>query len=108
MNIRSATGIGDSRSFSRAWSTHRCPAKVEALVIPNTHPQQRLNIALNGKPIEHLTFNDNVPREVSFVLPSNLLRERNLLEFFLPDAVAPDSLGLGNDSRTLGIAVYWV
>lgn len=83
-------------------------AQLQAYVIPNSHPEQRFNVALNGKPIEHLRFSDDGPHQVSFVLRSSLLREKNLLEFFLPDAVAPDSLGIGKDSRLLGIAVHWI
>lgn len=82
-------------------------AKLQAYVTPN-HPEQRLNIALNGKPIEHLKFTDDGPHQVSVVLRSSLLREKNLLEFFLPDAIAPDALGAGKDTRLLGIAVHWI
>jgi hypothetical protein len=83
-------------------------ARLQAYVIPNSHREQRLDIALNGKPIEHWRFSDASPHELSFVLRSSLLREKNLLEFFLPDAVAPAALGDGKESRPLGIAVQWI
>lgn len=83
-------------------------AELQAYVIPNAHPEQRFNIALNRKPIEHLRFSDDGTHRVSFVLRSSLLKDKNLLEFFLPDAVAPDSLGVGKDTRALGIAVHWI
>ena len=83
-------------------------AKLQAFVIPNLHPEQRFNIALNGKPIEHLRFSDDGTHQVSFSLRASLLRQKNLLEFFLPDAIAPDSLGVGKDRRLLGIAVHWI
>jgi len=82
--------------------------ELQAYVIPKLHPEQRFNIALNGRPIEHLRFTDDATHQVSFLLPSSLLRQRNLLEFFLPDAVAPGSLGAGKDTRALGVAVHWI
>lgn len=83
-------------------------AKLHALVIPNQHPAQRLSIRFNREPVADFSFNDTLPREISVVLPSNLMRQQNLLEFFLPDAISPASLGVGEDSRPLGIAVYWI
>jgi hypothetical protein len=83
-------------------------AKLHAFVIPNRHSEQRLSVALNGKPIGKFLFNDETAHEITLALPSNLLREQNFVEFFLPDAVSPNSLGRGEDWRPLGIAVYWI
>jgi hypothetical protein len=83
-------------------------AKLHAFVIPNQHPEQRLSVALNGKPISKFSFNDETAHEITLVLPSNLLRQQNFVEFFLPDAVSPNSLGRGEDWRPLGIAVHWI
>ena len=83
-------------------------AKLHAFVISKQHPEQRLSIAFNGKPVAQLSFDDELTHEISVVLPSNIMRRENLLELFLPDAVSPQSLGVGEDNRSLGIAVYWI
>jgi hypothetical protein len=83
-------------------------AKLHAFVISKRHPEQRLSIAFNGKPVARLSFDDELTHEISVVLPSNIMRQENLLELFLPDAVSPKSLGVGEDARSLGIAVYWI
>ena len=82
--------------------------KLHAFVVPNQHPEQRFSIAFNGKPVAKFSFNDDLPHEISFALPSNIMRQQNLLELFLPDAKSPNSLGVSKDSRSLGIAVYWI
>lgn len=44
--------------------------------------------------------------EETFVLPAgDLVRELNILEFELPDAVSPASLGLSPDPRRVGLAL---
>jgi hypothetical protein len=83
-------------------------AKLHAFVIPNRHPEQRLSVALNGKPIGKFSFNDETAHEITLALPSSLLRQQNFVEFFLPDAASPNSLGQGDDWRPLGIAVSWI
>jgi hypothetical protein len=83
-------------------------AKLQAFVIPNRHPEQRLSVALNGKPIGKFSFSDERAHEITLALSSNLLRQSNVVELFLPDAVSPKSLGVSEDTRSLGIAVYWI
>jgi len=83
-------------------------AKLHAFVIPNRHPEQRLSVVLNGKPIGKFSFNDETAHEITLALPSSLLRQKNFVEFFLPDAASPNSLGQGDDWRPLGIAVSWI
>lgn len=83
-------------------------AKLHAFVVPNQHPQQRLIIKLNGSTIQNLAFTDGAPHEISCTLPANMLQIQNYLEFSLPDAASPKSLGLSEDNRELGIAVYWI
>ncbi len=82
--------------------------KLHAFVVTNQHPAQRFSIALNGKPVARFSFNDDLPHEVSVVLPANIMRQQNLLELFLPDAASPSSLGVSEDGRVLGIALYWI
>ncbi|MEA2204767.1 MAG: hypothetical protein QOE77_1543 [Blastocatellia bacterium] len=82
--------------------------RLHAFVIPLEHPQQRLTIKLNGTVIQTQVFENSLAQEVSFPLPSELLRSRNVMEFELPDAISPQSLHRGEDSRRLGVAVYWI
>lgn len=70
--------------------------------------EQRVYLNLNGQLIETLVLKEAKAGEYKLLLPKNLLRERNLLTFGLPDANAPRAFGLGDDPRQLGIAVYWI
>jgi hypothetical protein len=82
--------------------------KLHAFVIPKLHPQQRLGIKLNGNVIQNLSFEDGEAHEITVGLPASILRSQNTLEFSLPDAVSPKALGIGEDTRELGTAVYWI
>ena len=70
--------------------------------------EQRVNIILNGQQIETLSLKEEVANEYKLLLPKNLLREKNLLVFGLPDADSPRNFGIGDDPRQLGIALYWI
>lgn len=70
--------------------------------------QQRIVFRLNDRPLETLLIKEEGVNEYEVRLPKNLLAEKNLLVFGLPDAVAPKTLGLGIDTRELGIGVFWV
>lgn len=83
-------------------------AKLHASVIPIQHPEQKLSIAFNHKPIAAFSFNDNLPHEISVVLPSGIMRQDNLLELFLPGATSASSPGTGKDDHPRGIAFYWI
>jgi hypothetical protein len=81
--------------------------KLGALVAPGRH-EQRVNIDLNGQQLQTLLIKEDGAREYSLLLPKELLRGRNVLTFGLPDAASPKSLGQSDDTRLLGIAVYWM
>jgi len=85
-----------------------CKMELHAFVTPKEHPQQRLSIKLNGQMIQNFSFKDNQAREISFLLPAGILQKRNTLQFLLPDATSPKSIGLSDDDRQLGIAVHWI
>ena len=81
--------------------------KLAALVIPGRH-EQRVSINLNGQHLQTLMPKDETAREYSLLLPKEMLRQKNVLTFSLPDAASTKSLGLNGDTRILGIAVYWM
>ncbi|MBD0325087.1 MAG: hypothetical protein ICV68_01570 [Pyrinomonadaceae bacterium] len=70
--------------------------------------EQRVHLILNGRQIETLVLNEEKANEYRLLLPKNLLREKNLLTFRLPDANSPRAFGKGEDPRQLGIAMYWM
>lgn len=82
--------------------------KLSAFVVPGKHDEQRVNIALNGQRLQILLLKEEAAREDALVLPKEILRQKNVLTFGLPDAVSPKSVGQGDDTRPLGIAVYWM
>jgi len=82
--------------------------KLAPFVVERNHPQQRVNINLNGQLVHRLTLTSNVPQVHEFVLPHQQLKPKNILTFELPDARSPKSLGINDDLRLLGIAVWWI
>jgi hypothetical protein len=89
------------------------PARLEMrlapFVLPGRVAQQRLTLALNGCNLSpRMTLTDGAPQTLSFSLPEGCLAAHNELIFTLPDAVSPQSSGLGNDSRLLGVRVEWL
>jgi hypothetical protein len=70
--------------------------------------QQRIEFRLNERPLETLLIKEEGVNEYELRLPKNLLAEKNLLVFGLPDAASPQALGLGIDTRQLGIGVFWL
>ena len=82
--------------------------KLGVFLVPGRLEEQRVNIALNGRQITTLRLREAEPREYSLVLPVELLREKNVLSFNLPDAESPATFGLSDDARLLGINVHWI
>jgi hypothetical protein len=71
--------------------------------------QQRVEIKLNGIWIETVEMAEEKTYEYKFLMPKNLLSEKNLLTFVLPNANSPRALRNDyGDPRQLGIAVYWI
>jgi hypothetical protein len=72
------------------------------------HPQQVVNVSINGAPLAAWKFSDGSPATEQILISNQLLREANgavVVSFDLPDAVMPKQLGLGGDDRKLGIFV---
>lgn len=72
-----------------------------------THPHQRLTLSVNGKLLLQKEFEQNAPTEIRLVISRDLVTEDGSvkLDFDLPDAVSPRSLGQDEDVRLLSFAV---
>jgi len=77
-------------------------------IVPEKHTRQRVGVLLNGTAVDNFILERIEPTERVITLPANLLRPENELIFKLPDAASPKSFKLSNDSRPLGIAVFWM
>lgn len=82
--------------------------KLFPFILKGKVEQQRIEFKLNDHPLETLLLKEEGVNEYAVRLPKNLLREKNLLVFGLPDAAAPQTLGVGVDTRQLAIGVFWV
>ena len=86
--------------------------RVEALrlrMLGTTWGKQRIVVSLNGHEIKTLTGaggNDLEMMEID--LPMDALAESNSLKLTLPDAKSPQSAGMGDDPRILGIGIAWL
>jgi hypothetical protein len=67
-----------------------------------------VEVQLNDQPIASLTLSHAAPMDHEIVLPVSAIRKQNVLAFTLPDAASPQSLGVSEDTRLLGINVQWM
>ncbi len=74
----------------------------------NTFQRQRVRILLNGTQIEDVTHNGRNFVVHSVLLPASLLAESNFIRFELPDAHSPQSVGVNQDKRVLGLTIEWL
>jgi hypothetical protein len=68
---------------------------------------QRVEVALNGQLLKTLELKEAEAKYYSIKLPDNLLKEKNIIGFMLPDAASPASLKISDDARRLGINLEW-
>jgi hypothetical protein len=66
---------------------------------------QRVEVELNDQPVTSLSLSNGAFAEYEIILPLSAMREQNVLTFRLPDATSPQSLGVSEDTRLLGISV---
>ncbi len=69
---------------------------------------QRVVVLLNGSSIADGGSDGLAPRTYHLDLPESLLRRENRLRFELPQAHSPQSLGISDDTRLLGIRIAWM
>ena len=82
--------------------------KFQPFIVAGMLDQQRVNLRLNGRLLETLNLKDPAPQEFSRPLPKEILQPNNILIFELPDARSPKSLRLSEDTRALGLALFWL
>jgi hypothetical protein len=82
--------------------------KMSPYLAPGKLAAQRVKVNLNGESLTTLALNEASPQIYTIELPRQLLRERNVLTFEMPDAQSPKRLGASEDLRTLGINVQWL
>jgi hypothetical protein len=71
-------------------------------------PAQRVTVRLNGQQLAALVLDSSAPQEHAFPLAAGVLARTNTLELELPDARAPEKLGVSADRRALGVAAEWL
>ena len=102
---------GDSAAFVFALAETRpslLRIKLGPFLAPGKLDEQRAGVELNGRTIATLRLRDAAPKEYQVALPGDLLRDKNVLTFALPDAESPRALKISDDSRLLGINVEWL
>jgi hypothetical protein len=86
----------------------RLRLSLQPFLVPGKLDQQRVEVSLNGRLLETLYLSDAGVGLYSLSLPGDVLKERNVLTFNLPDAESPAALKLSEDTRLLGINVEWM
>ena len=79
--------------------------KAQPFLAAGKVPKQTLYVALNGHNIAQMELTDDHVSDLSVDLPVKYLARENRLILGLPDATSPESIGINNDQRLLGLAV---
>ncbi len=68
-------------------------------------PQQRIGVFVNGTQLTEWLVSRYAIQDASVRIPAELAQGENLqIQFHFPDAVSPSDLGVGADTRILGIS----
>ena len=70
--------------------------------------RQRVVVSLNGKQLANFALTEPEAQVQTIDFSPEILREKNLLSFELPDAESPQKLGTEPDPRPRGIKLNWI
>jgi hypothetical protein len=82
--------------------------KLRPFVIPEKHPEQKLMLKLNNQDLASWVLREPQAKIYSVLLPSSMLRVKNVLTLQLPNAIKPSSLKLNMDPQLLAISMQWM
>jgi hypothetical protein len=82
--------------------------RIVPFLAPGQVDAQRLEIFINDILRESLTLPTSAPVDVALEVTREQLIERNTVIFALPDATSPQSLGISDDQRSLGVQIHWL
>jgi hypothetical protein len=79
---------------------------LNAFIVPN-YPEQRVMVKINGEYIKTEVFIKREGNILTLNIPDDIKAEGGIvkIEFELPDAATPKSLGINEDTRTLAIGL---
>jgi hypothetical protein len=77
-------------------------------LVPGKLAAQHVVLTLNGQQLASFTVSEPEGQLQTITLPQEILGEKNTLTFDLPDATAPQKLGVGPDPRPRGIKLNWI
>ena len=83
--------------------------EVNPFIVGNNHPNQVVDILINGQKLTQWIFEDSRSQFVTrkALIPANLLTQKSPLEitFKILNPISPKSVGLNEDTRELGLLV---
>ncbi len=82
--------------------------RAAAFLVPGKLDEQHVNLSLNGHSLTTLTLKNPELADYTVTLPAAKLRARNVLDFDIPGAATPASLGVSRDQRQLGLRISLV
>ncbi len=81
--------------------------KYRAFIHPEVIPAQAIYASIDGVPLEDWTCDNRKVESKHIRIPQERVSQNELIiQLELPDAASPETLGLGSDTRKLGIALY--
>ena len=89
------------------WLTFRCHA-----LVTGAHDRIEVDVTIDGRTLDTIGMADPDPVTHRLWLPPDWVRDFAVspvkIEFHIREPATPMSLGIGDDERLLGIAMYWI
>jgi hypothetical protein len=105
---QSATLRINRRNLAREPPIARLRLQLTAFVAPQ-HPEQHVAIRVDGVEVQKLHFHYPNATELQANIPLNAIRLKGpgsiTIEFLMPQAVSPASIGLSAETRVIGIGL---
>jgi hypothetical protein len=89
-------------------NTQALQLNLSPFIVPGKLDSQSMKVTLNEQPLTTFTLRDSQPQIYSLTLPADLLREKNILRFEMPNAQSPQTLRTGEDPRLRSFKLQWI
>ncbi len=79
--------------------------RIRPFVVPGKHDRQRVSFSVNGRVVNTLELDRYEWHDHKVSISATLLQAQNILDFDLPDTIAPKAIGYSEDPGLYGVMI---